>query len=375
MDPLTPMLAGALLALAVEPAQPRPGSVGRLPRVGAGLLAGGFPDIAGLARLWDPFAVLAATRAWSHSLLAMPVSAVAIALLCAGLAKCPAQWQRLLPIIVPALLLHLGLDLVTASGIQPWYPIATTRYAVPLVFAFDPVLLVLAAVAAMVAWRWPSRARWTAIAAFALAAGHATLLGHWRAEALAVGAARVADRTLVGATVHVLPQPLSPRNWLVLVEHGDAYDLAWIRLDRARTVVPGDPAGTPSVPPADTASGAAGPPPPPPRSVLATVRSGYRPPPQAQWSHVFRFGDGGGRDEFARTAWSRPEFAAFRRFSVHTVLSHVEYRADLRQVCAWFHDARFALPGVSPALRFASCQHLDALTWTVQRGPGPLPWL
>ena len=87
---------------------------------------------------------------------------------------------------------------------------------------------------------------------------------------------------------------------------------------------------------------------------------------------VFRFGDEGGRAEFARTAWDRPEFAGFRRFSVYTVLSHVEYRADVRQVCAWFYDARFAWPGVAPSYRFGSCQHMDDSTWSVQRAPGPL---
>jgi inner membrane protein len=373
MDPLTHLLAGALVALALEPARPRPGFVGRLPRVGAGMLAGLFPDVAHLALIWDPLAVLAPTSAWIHSLLVLPLSALGIAILCAGLGQRPAQWPALLLITVPALLLHLGLDLLTASGIQPWYPVASTRYAVPLVFPFDPVLLVLGGVAVILGWRWPSRARGSAIAALALAAGHAALLGQWRDQALAVGAARVAARGLEGATVHVLPQPFSPRNWQVLVAQGDAFEQAWIRAGEAYAVAPDEPAGKASVPAAGTAPGAAVA--QSPLSVLATVRSAYLPPSQAQWTHVFRFGDDGGRAEFARTAWSRPEFAGFRRFSVHTVLSHVEYRADQRQVCAWFHDARFSLPGVSPSFRFGSCQHMDELTWTVRRMPGPLAWL
>ena len=40
MDPLTHLLCGVLVALAVEPARPRPGFVGRLPRLSAGAVAG-----------------------------------------------------------------------------------------------------------------------------------------------------------------------------------------------------------------------------------------------------------------------------------------------------------------------------------------------
>jgi hypothetical protein len=105
------------------------------------------------------------------------------------------------------------------------------------------------------------------------------------------------------------------------------------------------------------------------------ARPGYSAVNAVRWEQFLRFGSDGGRAEFARTAWSRPEFDAFRRFSVYTVLSHVEYRADAREVCAWFHDARHALPGLAPLFRFGSCQHMDDKSWSVHRAPGPLPVL
>jgi len=387
MDPLTHMLAGALVALAVEPARPRPGFVGRAPRIAAGVFAGLFPDIAHLARIQDPLAVLAPTGAWTHSLLALPVSALSIAALFAVIARRPSEWPVFLVITVPALLVHLGLDMMTASGVQPWFPLAEARYAVPMLFPVDPWLLVLATSAVILAWRRPARARWSALAAFALATGYVALLGQWRDHALSIGAGMVAERALDGATVQVFPQPFSPRNWQLLVAHGDAFDLAWVKVVKVGGVggVGGVRAVAPAAGPApagalaaDGATGSARPGaagPAPPRSALAAVRGAYRPQAEVRWTHVFRFGDDGGRAEFARTAWSRPEFAAFRRFSVYTVLSHVEYRADMRQVCAWFYDARFALPGVSPSYRFGSCQHMDEKTWTVRRMPGPLPLL
>ncbi|MFO0521427.1 MAG: metal-dependent hydrolase [bacterium] len=373
MDPLTHLLSGALVALAVEPTRPRLGFVGRLPRVCAGAVAGVLPDIAHLSRIMDPLAVLAPTGAWSHSLLALPLFALVLAALFAVIARRPTEWPVFLAITAPALLMHLGLDLMTASGVQPWQPVSETRYAVPLLFPVDPWVLLLALAAAIVAWRRPALARWSAIAAFAMAAGYMALLGQWRDQALSIGAAMAAERALGEAMVQAFPQPFSPRNWQVLVAHGDAFDLAWVKVGRdpadageAVTQAGSAPAGA-AAPDPDESMVA--------RSALATVYGAYRPPPDLHWTHVFRFGDDGGRAEFARTAWSRPEFGAFRRFSVYTVLSHVEYRADARQVCAWFYDARFALPGVSPSYRFGSCQHMDEKTWTVQRASGPLPLL
>lgn len=384
MDPLTHLLSGVLVALAVEPARPRPGFVGRLPRLSAGAVAGVLPDFAHLSRIADPLAVLAPTGAWTHSLLALPVLALALAALFAVIARRPAEWPLFLVVTVPALLVHLGLDLMTASGLQPWHPVSDTRYAVPLLFPVDPWVTATAAIAALVAWRRPKLGRWAAIAAFAGLAGYVVLLGQWRDQALALGAGMAARQPSSDATVHAFPQPFSPRNWQVLVAHGDAFDLAWVKVG-AQVPAPGageqptsgaDIGGPGSAPAA--AAVPAGPSvgePVSTRSALVALRHAYAEPAQVQWMQVFRFGDDGGRAEFARTAWSRPEFGAFRRFSVYTVLSHVEYRADVRQVCAWFYDARFSLPGLVPSYRFGSCQHMDDRTWSVQRAPGPLPLL
>ncbi|MEI6317685.1 MAG: metal-dependent hydrolase [Pseudomonadota bacterium] len=383
MDPLTHLLSGVLVALAVEPARPRPGFVGRLPRLSAGAVAGVLPDFAYLPRIADPLAVLAPTGAWTHSLLALPLLALALAALFAVIARRPAEWPLFLVVTVPALLVHLGLDLMTASGIQPWYPVSDTRHAVPLLFPIDPWLIVTAVIAALVAWRRPKLGRGAAIAAFAGLAGYVALLGQWRDQALALGTAMAARHPSSDTTVHAFPQPFSPRNWQVLVAHGDAFDLAWVKVGtQAAAPAAGQSASGTETGGAGSASATAAVPAGPglgesgsTRSALVALRHAYADPARVQWTQVFRFGDDGGRAEFARTAWNRPEFGAFRRFSVHTVLSHVEYRADGRQVCAWFHDARYSLPGLVPSYRFGSCQHMDDRTWSVQRAPGPLPLL
>lgn len=385
LDPLTHLLAGLLVALAVEPVRARAAAVGRPSWLSAGAVAGVLPDLAYLSRVSDPQAVLASTGLWTHSVLVLPVLALALAALFARIARRPEQWPVFLFVTGPALLVHLCLDLVTASGIRPWHPVAESRYAIPLLFPLDLWVIALATGFVMVAWRWPMLGRRAAIAAFAATTGYLVLLWQWRAEALDAGAA-IASRFPSGdAHVHAFPQPFSPRNWQVLVAHGDAFDIAWLKVGprpsarfgtapaELRDGVPETPTNVAAIPgipggPSVVESLSA-------RSALARLSAAYAEPAQARWIQVFRFGDEGGRAEFARTAWSRPEFAGFRRFSVYTVLSHIEYRADVRQVCAWFYDARFAWPGVAPSYRFGSCQHMDDSTWSVQRAPGPLPLL
>lgn len=415
MDPLTHALSGVLVALAVEPVRPRAGFVGRPVRLATGAVAGLFPDVGYLWRAGDPLAVLGNASGWTHSLLVAPAVALLLAAVFSLIARRPAEWPIFLAITVPALLVHFGLDLMTVSGLQPWFPLSESRYAAPLLFPVDAWLLVFSLLAVAIAWRRPQFARWSALGAFAMGAAYLVTLAHWRDQAVEVGERMARERGMTGYAVQAFPQPFSPRNWQVLVAHGDAFTIAWIQLPRASAAAAASAAASPAplsasassattaavvsdAQAADDAPQAALPasaesrpvpvpapsvqpevaepvPLPVPSTVFGAVRAGYQSPSNVHWDPSFRFGDDGRRDAFARMAWSRPEFADFRRFSVYTVLSHVEYRADVRQVCAWFYDARFALPNVVPSYRFGSCQHLDDKTWTVRRAPGPLPFL
>lgn len=356
MDPLTHVLLGMLVALVVEPARPRPGFVGRNPRLAAGAVAGVLPDVGWLASLRDPLAPLGDAMAWTHSLLFAPVFALLVAAVFSLMVRRPRDWPVFLAVTGPALLVHLGVDLLTSGGLQPWYPVVATRYAVPLLFPVDLIATLLLLVAAGIAWRRPPLARWAALAAFGTGALYLFAIAQWRDLALSLGERMASERMLEGYSVHAFPQPFSPRNWQVLVAHADAFEIAWVNVAQSAAADPPPGGATASAP------------------ILAPLeaRRRYSAADAVRWEQSFRFGSDGGRAEFARTAWTRPEFGAFRRFSVYTVLSHVEYRPDAREVCAWFHDARYALPGLAPGYRFGSCQHLDEKTWSVQRAPGPL---
>jgi inner membrane protein len=129
MDPLTHALLGMLVALAVEPARMRPGFVGRRPRLAAGAVAGVFPDLAWLTSVGNPLAVLGDAITLTHSLLFAPVFALLIAAVFSMTLRRPLDWPVFLAVTGPALLVHLGVDLLTSGGLQPWYPVVATRYA------------------------------------------------------------------------------------------------------------------------------------------------------------------------------------------------------------------------------------------------------
>jgi inner membrane protein len=364
MDLLTHALSGVLVALAVEPARPRPGFVRRPVRLAAGAAAGVFPDLAWLAAWGNPLAMLSDGASWTHSLLIAPLWALLLAFVFAVIARRPREWPMFLTITGAAFAVHIGLDLMTATGVQLAYPLSEARFAVPLLYPIDLLVLTGLVVAAVVAWRRPLAARWTAIGAFAALAAYTVALGHWRDQALAVGEQMAQKRGFSGHSVQAFPQPFAPWYWQVLVAHADAFEIAWVALD----------GGTAQAQPPVAAGAAELAPAAPLRSALGAVYAGYQPAQAARWESSFRFGEDRTRAEFARTGWSQPEFERFRRFSVYTVLSYVEYRAETRQVCAWFYDARFALPNVAPSYRFGACQHMDERTWTLQRAPGPFPF-
>ncbi len=362
MDPITHALSGALVALALDPAGASRSPVSRRLRVTTGALAGVFPDAVLWWRWTDPLAVLSTLPNWTHAPLLAPLWALLLAVLLASGRRCLRDWPALAVIAGAAIGAHLVLDLLTANGLSVGWPFTAARHALPLLHPLDPWLLLVAVVAAGVAVLRPSWARRAAVGCFAACACYLLALGHWREQALAIGERQASTRGVSGGAVHAFPQPLSPLHWQVLVAHEDAFEIAWVRLP----LRPGGPAPTAQAAPSATTA---------PRHALAAVLGAYRPPAAVRWEFRSRFGEDSGRAELVRSAWNQPEFEPFRRFSVHTVFSHAEYSSETRQVCAWFYDARFALPELPPALRFGACQHMDERTWSIRRAPGPLPFL
>src|SRR5918993_4136482 len=89
MDPLTHALAGAALGRATAARAARPDQLSIRARMASGTVAAVFPDVDGLIRYISPIAYLDHHRGLTHSLLLLPLWALALAWLFARVVRDP----------------------------------------------------------------------------------------------------------------------------------------------------------------------------------------------------------------------------------------------------------------------------------------------
>jgi len=205
MDTITHGLAGSVLTrtLSARPAR-------RAFLLGA--IAGMFPDCDFLFTP-DRLSYLRNHRGWTHSFIAMPFFALALALigrLVFRRARLPALWL----FCAVAIASHILLDWVTSFGTMFFVPISRTRYSLDWVFILDPVLTGLAAVSLGAALAWRRGGRKVAAAGSLLLCFYIGFCAVQHRRALAVW--RRIDGPISGARIAVLPQFLSPFRWLGL---------------------------------------------------------------------------------------------------------------------------------------------------------------
>lgn len=347
MDPLTHALSGALIARATAATPPGPGALPVRTRVAAGFVAAVFPDVDIVLRLIDTITYLNWHQGITHAPLMVPLWALALARLFAWLDPAHHRWQAFFGPTCLGIGIHICGDLITAYGLMLLVPLSTARYSVPLAFVIDPWIsaIVVAGLCAGVAL--PKRRSPAVLALIALLA-YLSFLTLQMQRARDVGAVHADRRGLPAAAVHVLPQPLSPFNWRLIIRDGDTYHVAHIAQAEARQLWP-------------------------PLSwigALQSLHSAFRPVMRAQWQVLGRFGDSAAGADFAREAWHQPAFDGFRRFAVFPLLDRVDDEGDERSDrCAWFVDMRFVLPSMPPSFRYAACRD-EGGEWRMQRARG-----
>jgi len=205
MDTLTHGIAGSM---AIRTLSGRPGRRALL----LGAVAGMFPDCDFLFTP-DKLSYLRNHRGWTHSFVALPVFALAIAL-AARLVFRRARLPDLWVFAAAGIASHILLDWITSFGTMFLVPFSRTRFALDWVFILDPILTGVAAVSLLAALVWRKRGRLVAAAGTSIvclyvafcAVQHRRAMAAWRRIDGPVGSARIA----------VLPQFLSPFRWLGL---------------------------------------------------------------------------------------------------------------------------------------------------------------
>lgn len=349
MDPLTHALSGALLLRATAPSPQRQVELPLRTRIAAGLAAAAFPDLDIALRLIDTLTYLNWHQGPTHSLLLLPVWAW----LLAHLFSCffgKYHWQMFYLPACLGIAVHIAGDLITAYGLMLFAPISTQRFYLPFAFVIDPWFSAIIVVGLIASWICP-RARIAAVVSLLGLAGYVVFLWMLHDRALAVGHEYANTQAFRRAEVYVLPQPLSPFHWKIIVRSSETYHVALINLSPSRVTLLQD-------------SGV---------DLLNNMAAAYQPLTAVNWQRMAQFGAALNESDLVREAWRHPAFASFRQFSVFPQFDRVDRQGG--KVCIWFFDLRFQFPGLPPSFRYGMCREtINSSDWYIQRQQGMF-WL
>ena len=343
LDTLTHALTGVLAARVVAPAMVSRGlEASVVPGLGAclavGFFAAAFPDIDSVLGLVSPVAYLRGHRGITHSLLLLPVWAALLAWLFSTIGRRREYLKPFFVVSAAAIAVHVGGDLITSFGTTLLAPLSDRRFALSTTFIIDLWFsgIALAGVVATLLlprWRLPAVVGLLALCAWV---GFSSVQ-HDRA--IQVGQARAAANGWSEATVSAVPRPVSPFNWMVVVENGERYEVAQVNLHRTEQLVAGEDAG-----------------------FLRRLDAAYLPVAQATWAPATRFGIDDDAHEIAQAAWDQPGFEAMRWFYALPALYAIQRTAG--EQCAWFQDLRFAVPGrATVPFRYGMCRAGPSAPW------------
>jgi len=351
MDPLTHALSGALLVRAMSPSSQLQYVDPPLRlKIAAGFAAATFPDFDIVLRLVNTLIYLNWHQGPTHSLLLLPVWAWLLALLFSYLASRNYHWKKFYIPICLGLTIHIMGDLITAYGLMLFAPFSTQRYYLPLAFVIDPWFSSIIVVGLVVSWIFPQQ-KIAAVFSLACLVGYVVFLWIQHSHAKTIGQEYADSQVLTQAKVNVLPQPLSPYHWKIIIKNNQAFHVAQINLMQGQSLFWKN---------TDT-------------KLLSKINAAYQPLTRVNWLHMSQFGDQSNESELVREVWYHPNFAAFREFAVFPLLHQIDILED--KICIWFFDLRFQFPSLPPFFRFGMCRVSDTSGWTLQRQRDSFGWI
>jgi len=222
MDPLTHVATGVICSQLVT-------SPSRWWAALAGAFFALLPDIDYFFIFWDRLAFIRYHRGFTHSLVALPLFALAGAL--AGRALAGPRWFK--PLFIIGLLVlasHLFLDLATSYGTQILSPFSRRRFTLDWVFIIDPyltALLVIGAISALAFHCWgPRLAAWFLTAAMA----YMLVCGFYHRQAFSLARQLFQAANPQEQNVAALPQPFSCRRWQLIAARPGEIRQAFVQL-------------------------------------------------------------------------------------------------------------------------------------------------
>ena len=180
---------------------------------------------------WGPEDYMLYHRGITHSLIGTLVLAAVLSLIFAAF-KGRKTWGQLFLLAWVCLLLHVGLDLLTAYGTQIFQPFSNARYSFPVVFIVDPFLTI--PLLMLVVGCWTFKARRLRL----VTAGLVWMLVYPAGSLGVREMVRVAFVKSLAAQeisykrLHVQPDLLAPFIWKVVLEDKREYRLTGLNLLR-----------------------------------------------------------------------------------------------------------------------------------------------
>lgn len=344
MDTLTHALSGMLLARATAKTTKTKPQLPLHVRLWCGFLAAAFPDADFVSRYFGALSYLEHHRGVTHSLLMIPFWALLLSVTFSLIWRRRYDWKMFYGISAMSILLHILADIITAYGTMVLAPVSDWRLSLPTTFIIDPYFTGIIVAALLLAWILKVRGRRIAIAGFVVLLSYIGLQAYWHQQAMQVAEQKAMALQLTNAKVSVLPQPLSPLHWKLILESGQQYHIAYLNLAQTKA--------TSTMP----ASG-----------LFAKINALYRPADQLHWQTVYQYGKTEASRRLAEAAWSLPMLKGLRHFMEYPSLFDIEQRPEGQ--CAWFVDQRFVLRGLRAPFRFGACL-MQAGKWQVYRFAG-----
>lgn len=217
MDPLTHAISGAALARALPKE--------RLPRRQAVflILLTMAPDADIVLRLFSDTLYLQHHRGLTHSLLMLPLWTWLIFSLSTPQIKA----QPLMPWLIGlALVLHIGLDLITTFGTMILAPVSDWRASLDLLFIVDPIFTGCMLLPLLAGFVWTRHKRKLGALSLLLMLAYLGLAWHNQQQAI-----ELARKEHPEARAHyALPLAFSPFIWQLIAEYPDRYARAAVDL-------------------------------------------------------------------------------------------------------------------------------------------------
>jgi len=331
MDTLTHALSGMLVARASRRVDDE------LPiwlRSWTGFFIGAFPDIDFVSRLFGITAYLNIHRGITHSVVLIPVWALLLSWLLSKLSRNKYSWKLFLPVCLLSLSIHIFADVITAYGTEVLAPFSNVRFSIPTTFIIDLYFTGIILFAILLSTFIKKYAKPIALGGVVCLMGYVLLQSYWMRVALEHAYASAPVDKMQNAEVDVIPQPLSPLNWKLIISTDDRYYIRYINLyrDKPETALPTD-------------------------SLFKRIDALYTPVHQNDWYIVPKFGLGP-LQSLGHTIWEHDRMKPIRRFMEYPAIYQVDQFPEMQ--CLWFADQRFVLQDIRAPFIFGACQHRES---------------